>query len=178
MVRYFTPTEARVKRSMRDIVSGNTGNQGSEQEAPDSKTLKGIREAKLKKIDLNKVATNGWHVILPDGTQAKVKSSSDLGLEYLPDGDVKEGFLYPKEDTFVKVEIDANGKINHIVATSMTDLSTSTPVGATRIVRGDSEVIVGQSETKINTKNATFIIGEDKVEINAKEVYINGKKIE
>lgn len=176
MVEAFKPTDHRVRKSIKRM-SGTDLNESSGYEQP-SDTESGVREAKLEKIKLKDIAKNGWHVKLKNGVVAKVKSTNELGVESLPDGEVKNGYLYPSEDTFYKVVVDSSGKVSHIVGTQIKDLDTSTPVGATRIVRGDGEVIIGQNQLKLSTKDSTIEIIDGVIRINAQEVYINETKIE
>ena len=176
MTQTFKPTNYRVKKGVQRL-SGTNLNESMGYEK-DSDLKSAVREAKLKKIDLKKMAERGWYVEFKDGVSAKVKTSSDLGLEYLPDGEEKNGYLYPNEEITVKVIYDSSGKVSHIVSTQITDKDTSTAIGATRISRGISEVSVGQEESAMSTEDSEIKTTSDSIELNSAYIYINKVKFD
>lgn len=147
----FHPTHHQVRKGIRRISGTDLNESVGFEKAPMDK-LKGIREAKLTKVDLSKLDSSGWYVQFDDtGKIGRVRMSSDLGIAYLPNGDLKNGFLYPSSTLKVKVATDNSGRLEHIISAQPKD--SKAIVGSTRLHQGDSDVIIQNNRILLTSNN-------------------------
>lgn len=111
----------------------------------------GVRKAKLEKIDLTKLKENGWYVTLDNGKTVQTSVSSDYGVEYLPAGKIQGNFLYLTSEVSVNLQQNDDLKTSKIISTEQKVREDDPLPGSTRIVRGDSQIIIHEDYIEIKT---------------------------
>lgn len=159
MAKNFIPTNQKMRGAIRKIAGTDFETLTGYERPSDTKLKKGTEKAKVEKIELRKYAEDGWTVKTETGRILQAQLSSDYGIDWLPEGEIKNGYLYPTEDIYVDIVPDSYGNGTNI-------LSTGTPtidepiVGATIISRGQSKVIIKDDSIEITTPKL-IINGEE-----------------
>lgn len=167
-----TPTKQKFKRSLRQITG--VEKVGSKYEGDDTDLDEldfGVRLAKLDKIDLRDIARENWFLRSDQGQEtARISPGT---ADFLPEGVIRNNFLYPSEDVNVKVITDSRGNTSHILGLDYPTERVS--VGSVGLVRGSTHIEAHPSGASIFTGTSSFSVGDD-ILLNTRNLYINNKK--
>ena len=148
--RPFIPTQHKLRESVRRI-AGTDLHRLSGHERPSDKDLeKGTEKALVEKIFLKEYSEDGWEVTTISGRRERVEISSDLGVEWLPDGKIVNNILYPEEEVWVEIIPDAFGEGYRILSSNIKKRKVPEP-GSTTIIRGNSMIKIHKDRIEINT---------------------------
>jgi len=165
----YMPTNHQVRKSIRQIAKVTKDARPEADQKADEKT--GLQEAFLKKIDLKNLNENGWQIEYTIGGTEWVGMSTPDGIDSLPEGEVINGILYPKEDIIVDVVQDSSLRESRIISTRETNLNSDVTPGTTQIVRGQSQFIVENNQI-------TFITPKFKVDTDMLEGVSNQEDVD
>lgn len=166
------PTRYRVKKSLKEIV--NKSEKPSANTETGTKNLSNsLTEATISKIDLNKVDGEGWYVRYEDGTAPEpVKIATESNVGWLPEGEIKNGFLYPTEKVIVNVSKDSNEN-GTITSTPMDIKNEDLEVGSFIIKKGSSKITLTDESVEINTpslNNSEIKTMKEKIETSQNDI--------
>jgi len=155
--RPFIPTRFVTKNSLRQVVGLDFFNlQGFEKDKPEDE---GVERAVVEKIKFDPDHGDIWEVRTFSGRREFVQMSSDYGVQWMPEGEEKNGIFYPSETIVVELAPDAYGDGKRIIS-SFSDPGKKPEIGATTIVRGNSRILVFDDRIEIETPRL-IINGED-----------------
>ncbi len=155
--RPFIPTRFVTKNSLRQVVGLDFFNlQGFEGEEIEDE---GVERAIVEKIKFDPNFGDIWEVKTFSGRREFVQMSSDYGIQWMPEGEEKNGIFYPSETVIVELAPDAYGNGKRIIST-FSDPGSKPEPGATVIVRGESKILVFKDRIEIETPKL-IINGED-----------------
>lgn len=134
----------------------------------------GERNAIIRKVALSRIDSTGWFVEFED-TGKSEWVLNEAPECYIPEGRVQNNLVFPTEE--VKVRISKKYRAGFNVITRYVGQNYDSFIGCRVISKGNGLLVLSDDIIYIKLMNSEVKIAEDRIDINANEVYINGTKV-